>query len=260
MSVHATGNIFKQKEFNLESLGIGIKHVKGMLLYGPPRTGKTLMAEIENSFLAADVNLQELDNLTKQVEEENIKVTMDDFLNALHEVTSALGASTDDLERCRLHDIVECGNQNLASLLSFLISAKSMIGLHESTKCAQIIKIIGVCAHWSSIFKLDFSNTTCFAQTVSSEGLYSSSFFPKVCIHPRSFSSFLKHIGYKFKSRTNRNRSGFSGCVKIYCHATLLCQWANQNLSYDFQTEADLLILKLLSWLQEQILNSNCRC
>ena len=43
------------------------------------------------------------DDLTKQVEEENIKVTMDDFLNALHEVTSALGASTDDHERCRYH-------------------------------------------------------------------------------------------------------------------------------------------------------------
>jgi len=42
-----------------------------------------------------------LDDLTKPVEEENIKVTMDDFLNALHEVIPAFGASTDDLERCR---------------------------------------------------------------------------------------------------------------------------------------------------------------
>ncbi|CAA3019895.1 vesicle-fusing ATPase [Olea europaea subsp. europaea] len=68
----ASSNIFRQKEFNLESLGIGglsaefadifrrafasrvfpphvtsklgIKHVKGMLLFGPPGTGKTLMA------------------------------------------------------------------------------------------------------------------------------------------------------------------------------------------------------------------------
>lgn len=44
-----------------------------------------------------------LEDLTKPVEEENIKVTMDDFLNALHEVTSAFGASTDDLERCRYY-------------------------------------------------------------------------------------------------------------------------------------------------------------
>lgn len=68
----ASSKLFKQKEFNLEKLGIGglsaeftdifrrafasrvfpphvvnklgIKHVKGMLLFGPPGTGKTLMA------------------------------------------------------------------------------------------------------------------------------------------------------------------------------------------------------------------------
>ncbi|KAE8637353.1 hypothetical protein CSA_011903, partial [Cucumis sativus] len=68
----ASSNIFRQKEFNLQALGIGglseefadifrrafasrvfpphvtsklgIKHVKGMLLYGPPGTGKTLIA------------------------------------------------------------------------------------------------------------------------------------------------------------------------------------------------------------------------
>ncbi|KAF8411147.1 hypothetical protein HHK36_003690 [Tetracentron sinense] len=85
----------------------------------------------ENSFIAPDVNLQELaartknysgaelegvvksavsfalnrqlslDDLTKPVDEESIKVTMDDFLHALQEIIPAFGASTDDLERCR---------------------------------------------------------------------------------------------------------------------------------------------------------------
>ncbi|KAG6486795.1 hypothetical protein ZIOFF_055375 [Zingiber officinale] len=41
------------------------------------------------------------DDLTKPVDEESIKVTMDDFLNALHEVGPAFGASMDDLERRR---------------------------------------------------------------------------------------------------------------------------------------------------------------
>ncbi|KAL5054241.1 hypothetical protein RYX36_034923 [Vicia faba] len=170
----------------------------------------------ENSFLAPDVNLQELaartknysgaelegvvksavsyalnrqlslEDLTKPVEEENIKVTMDDFLNALHEVIPAFGASTDDLERCRLHGMVECGDRHkhiyqramlvaeqvkvskgsplvtcllegyrgsgktaLAATIGIdsdfayvkIISAETMIGLHESTKCNQIIKV-----------------------------------------------------------------------------------------------------------------------
>jgi SpoVK/Ycf46/Vps4 family AAA+-type ATPase len=43
-----------------------------------------------------------MDDLTKPLDEENIKVTMDDFVNALHEITPAFGASTDNLERCRL--------------------------------------------------------------------------------------------------------------------------------------------------------------
>ncbi|KAJ4845424.1 hypothetical protein Tsubulata_039749 [Turnera subulata] len=170
----------------------------------------------ENSFLAPDINLQELaartknysgaelegvvksavsyalnrqlsmDDLTKPVEEENIKVTMEDFLNALHEVVPAFGASTDDLERCRLNGIVNCGVRHqhiyqramllveqvkvskgsplVACLLEGssgsgktamaatvgiesdfpyvkIVSAESMIGLHESTKCAQIVKV-----------------------------------------------------------------------------------------------------------------------
>ncbi|GLT52493.1 hypothetical protein SLA2020_258310 [Shorea laevis] len=94
----------------------------------------------ENSFLAPDVNLQELatrtknysgselegdvksavalnrqlsmGDLTKPVDEESIKVTMNDFLNALQEITPAFGASTDDLEQCRLNGMVDCGNHH----------------------------------------------------------------------------------------------------------------------------------------------------
>ncbi|XP_027345297.1 vesicle-fusing ATPase-like [Abrus precatorius] len=188
----------------------------------PDESGRLQILQIhtnkmkENSFLAPDVNLQELaartknysgaelegvvksavsyalnrqlslDDLTKPVEEENIKVTMDDFLNALQEVTPAFGASTDNLERCRLHGMVDCGDRHkhiyqramllveqvkvskgsplitcllegssgsgktaLAATIGIdsdfpyvkIVSAESMIGLHESTKCAQIIKV-----------------------------------------------------------------------------------------------------------------------
>ncbi|KAL5836819.1 hypothetical protein ACOSQ3_013988 [Xanthoceras sorbifolium] len=170
----------------------------------------------ENSFLAPDINLQELaartknysgaelegvvksavsyalnrqlslDDLTKPVDEESIKVTMDDFLHALHEIVPAFGASTDDLERCRLNGMADCGDRNkhiyqramllveqvkvskgsplvtcllegpsgsgktaLAATAGIdsdfpyvkIISAETMIGLHESTKCAQIVKV-----------------------------------------------------------------------------------------------------------------------
>ncbi|CBI20305.3 unnamed protein product, partial [Vitis vinifera] len=170
----------------------------------------------ENSFLAPDVNLQELaartknysgaelegvvksavsfalnrqlsmDDLTKPVDEESIKVTMEDFLNALQEIIPAFGASTDDLERCRVNGMAECGSRHehiyqramllveqvkvskgsplitcllegpsgsgktsLAATVGIdsdfpyvkIISAESMIGLSESSKCARIVKV-----------------------------------------------------------------------------------------------------------------------
>ncbi|CAH8361648.1 unnamed protein product [Eruca vesicaria subsp. sativa] len=170
----------------------------------------------ENSFLGHDINLQELaartknysgaelegvvksatsyalnrqlsmDDLTKPVEEENIKITMDDFLHAIHEVQPAFGASTDDLERCRLNGMVDSGDRHnhiykramllveqvkvssrsplvtcllegpsgsgktaLAATVGIdsdfpyvkIVSAETMIGLHESTKCAHIVKV-----------------------------------------------------------------------------------------------------------------------
>ncbi|KAL6538341.1 hypothetical protein OROGR_012329 [Orobanche gracilis] len=173
----------------------------------------------ECSFLAPDVNLEELvsrtartknysgaelegvvksavsyalnrqlsmDDLTRPVDEESIKVTMDDFLNALHEVIPAFGASTDDLERCRLNGIMKCvarhdhiyqramllaeqvkvsrgsplvtcllegpsgsGKTAMAATVGIdsdfpyvkIISAETMIGLSEPTKCGQIVKV-----------------------------------------------------------------------------------------------------------------------
>ncbi|KAJ4976833.1 hypothetical protein NE237_001939 [Protea cynaroides] len=170
----------------------------------------------ENSFIAPDVDLQELaartknysgaelegvvksavsfalnrqlslDDLTKPVDEENIKVTMDDFLHAIQEIRPAFGASTDDLERRRLNGMVDCGDRHkhlyeramllveqvkvsrgsplvtcllegpsgsgktaLAATIGIdsdfpfvkIISAETMIGLSESSKCAQIVKV-----------------------------------------------------------------------------------------------------------------------
>ncbi|KAE9456410.1 hypothetical protein C3L33_11686, partial [Rhododendron williamsianum] len=188
----------------------------------PDENGRVQILQIhtnkmkENSFLAPDVNLQELaartknysgaelegvaksavsfalnrqlsmDDLTKPVDEESIKVTMEDFLNAINEVRPAFGASTNDLERCRLNGMVNCGARHehiykrtmllaeqvrvskgsplVTCLLEGpsgcgktataatvgidsdfpyvkIISAETMIGLSESTKCAQIVKV-----------------------------------------------------------------------------------------------------------------------
>lgn len=43
----------------------------------------------------------DMEDLTKPVDEENIKVTMEDFRQALREVKTAFGASPKDLQLCR---------------------------------------------------------------------------------------------------------------------------------------------------------------
>ncbi|KAG7541976.1 Aspartate decarboxylase-like domain superfamily [Arabidopsis thaliana x Arabidopsis arenosa] len=95
----------------------------------------------DNSFLSPDVNLQELaartknysgaelegvvksatsyalnrqlslEDLTKAVDEENIKITMDDFLQALLEVKPAFGSASKDLDLCRPTGFVDCGDR-----------------------------------------------------------------------------------------------------------------------------------------------------
>ncbi|OEL19129.1 Vesicle-fusing ATPase [Dichanthelium oligosanthes] len=126
-----------------------------------------------------------MDDLNKPLDEESIKVTMDDFVNGLQGITPAFGASTDNLERCRLRGIVDCGKPHkhmyrramllveqvkvsrgspivtcllegpagsgksaMAATVGIhsdfayvkVISAETMIGFSESSKCAQICK------------------------------------------------------------------------------------------------------------------------
>lgn len=75
-------------------------------LHAAARTKNYSGAELEGvvkSAVSYALNRQlSMDDLTKPVDEESIKVTMDDFLYAINEVRPAFGASTDDLERCRL--------------------------------------------------------------------------------------------------------------------------------------------------------------
>ncbi|KAL5715501.1 vesicle-fusing ATPase [Ranunculus cassubicifolius] len=188
----------------------------------PDESGRKQILEIhtnkmkENSFLSSDVDVQELaartknysgaelegvvksatsfalnrqlslDDLTKPIDEESIKVTMADFVHALSEIIPAFGASMDNLERCRLNGVVDCGERHkhiyeramllveqvkvskgsplvtcllegpsgsgksaMAATVGIdsdfayvkIISAETMIGLSESSKCAQIVKV-----------------------------------------------------------------------------------------------------------------------
>ncbi|KAG6507715.1 hypothetical protein ZIOFF_033066 [Zingiber officinale] len=105
-------------EGEVKSGGLDRKHCceEGNRQIRAARTKNYSGAELEGvvrSAVSYALNRQiSFDDLTKPLDEESIKVTMDDLLNALHEVRPAFGASMDDLERHRLNGIIECGERH----------------------------------------------------------------------------------------------------------------------------------------------------
>lgn len=169
-------NSFLSPDVDLHELAARTKNYSGAELEG-----------VVKSAVSFALNRQlSLEDLTKPIDEESIKVTMDDFLHALQEIIPAFGASMDNLERCRLNGIVDCGQRHkhiyeramllveqvkvskgsplvtcllegpsgsgksaMAASVGIdsdfpyvkVISAETMIGLSESSKCAQIVKV-----------------------------------------------------------------------------------------------------------------------
>ncbi|KAI8476967.1 MAG: N-ethylmaleimide sensitive fusion protein [Monoraphidium minutum] len=66
----------------------------------------------------------DINDLHKPLDEENIKVTMSDFLAALDEVTPAFGSNTEGLELCRRHGVIDYGDafKHLQATLRTLVN------------------------------------------------------------------------------------------------------------------------------------------
>ncbi|CAF1928956.1 unnamed protein product [Brassica napus] len=79
---------FLGHDFNLQELAARTKNYSGTELEGVVKSATSYALNRQLS----------MDDLTKPVEEKNIKITMEDFLHAIHEVQPAFGASTDDLD------------------------------------------------------------------------------------------------------------------------------------------------------------------
>ncbi|KAL6525435.1 hypothetical protein OROHE_015742 [Orobanche hederae] len=88
-------------------------------------TGAELEGVVKSAVSYALNRKLNVENL-KPVEEENIKVSMEDFLNASKEMVSAFGASTYDLERCRIFKIVDCGKRHDLVYQSTMLLAKQV--------------------------------------------------------------------------------------------------------------------------------------
>jgi len=100
------------------------------------RTGNFSGAEIEGlvkSAVSFALTRQvDMNDIGAPIEEENIKVTMDDFEMALLEVKSAFGASTDLFERCLLNGMISYGTK-YTKLVSTLQSLVEQVRVSDKT-------------------------------------------------------------------------------------------------------------------------------
>ncbi|XP_066314979.1 uncharacterized protein [Miscanthus floridulus] len=93
-----------------------------------------------------------MDDLSKPLDEESIKVTMDDCVNGLQELTPAFGASTDNLERCRLLEYVaigpHCSNLDLSNTSGSPQESSSKGGLVWESS-SLILQLCSLILRWS---------------------------------------------------------------------------------------------------------------
>ncbi|XP_024386918.1 vesicle-fusing ATPase isoform X1 [Physcomitrium patens] len=92
-------NSFLSADVDLEALAAKTQNFSGAELEG-------LVKSATSFALNRQVNFADL---YKQLDEDNIKVTMDDFLKALDEVKPAFGAAINTLELCRPGGMLPCG-------------------------------------------------------------------------------------------------------------------------------------------------------
>ncbi|KAH8972433.1 hypothetical protein BDL97_02G195900 [Sphagnum fallax] len=125
----------------------------------------------ENSFLSADVDLKELAqfllcdcfkqvsaaDLSREIVEDNIKVTMDDFMSALNEVKPAFGAAINTLEMCRLNGMLDCGERHAhiqRTIMTFVEQVSFKVREHLCSLASLKDLVVVVRQHWQQLLEL----------------------------------------------------------------------------------------------------------
>ncbi|CAK9195092.1 unnamed protein product [Sphagnum troendelagicum] len=167
----------------------------------------------ENSFLSADVDLKELASKTKnfsgaeleglvksatsfalnrqvsaadlsrEIVEDNIKVTMDDFMPALNEVKPAFGAAINTLEMCRLNGMLDCGERHAhiqRTVMTFVEQVSFKVREHLCSLASLKDLVAVVRQHWQQLLELKVVfhslKLLCFQCSVQSSTMLSMHF------------------------------------------------------------------------------------
>jgi uncharacterized ion transporter superfamily protein YfcC len=82
-------------------------------------------------------------DLSKRIDEENIQVTMDDFISALNEVKPAFGAVINTLEMCRFRFPKQVGFRLVPVKILLLMSLSFVLGeCHVNTAALYLTGLL----------------------------------------------------------------------------------------------------------------------
>jgi vesicle-fusing ATPase len=117
-------NSFLGNDVDVEELAESTKNFSGAELEGLVKSASSFALERQIDY----------SDLSKEIDEDNVKVTMDDLRQALKEVQPMFGASTDVLKRCRVGGMIDYGPK-LKHVLDTCRALVEQVQTSERTPC-----------------------------------------------------------------------------------------------------------------------------
>ncbi|KAH8945551.1 hypothetical protein BDL97_12G045800 [Sphagnum fallax] len=167
------GNEFFSVDVDLKELASKTKNFSGAELEGLVKS--TTSFTLNRQVSAAD--------LSREIVEDNIKVTMDDFMLALNEVKPAFGAAINILEMCRLNGMLDCGERHAhiqRTVMTFVEQVSFKVREHLCSLASLKDLVAVVRQHWQQLLELKVVfhslKLLCFQCSVQSSTMLSMHF------------------------------------------------------------------------------------
>ncbi|CAM6067259.1 unnamed protein product [Sphagnum tenellum] len=167
------GNEFFSADVDLKEFASKTKNFSGAELEGLVKSATSFALNRQVS--AAD--------LSREIVEDNIKVTMDDFMSALNEVKPAFGAAINTLEMCRLNGMLDCGERHAhiqRIVMTFVEQVSFKVREHLCSLASLKDLVAVVRQHWQQLLELKVVfhslKLLCFQCSVQSSTMLSMHF------------------------------------------------------------------------------------
>ncbi|KAH8963209.1 hypothetical protein BDL97_05G140500 [Sphagnum fallax] len=167
------GNEFFSADVDLKELASKTKNFSGAELEGLVKSATSFALNRQVSAI----------DLSREIVEDNIKVTMDDFMSALNEVKLAFSAAINILEMCRLNGMLDYGKRHAhiqRTVMTFVEQVSFKVREHLCSLASLKDLVAVVRQHWQQLLELKVVfhslKLLCFQCSVQSSTMLSMHF------------------------------------------------------------------------------------